>query len=167
MRKFLKWLARISFIALLGSILFPFYVRSRRPARQKFQITKTYAQSALDAKAMNVNNLTMQSVVVEGPCPCGCYGGILNQETPSKIKKNLPALEGYDGETTTLIWLYNVKPFSIVRRNDIWGEDKLTIHGELTNDGKNYYAVVPSTLTAPSSVQATSTAPWVYVEINE
>jgi hypothetical protein len=102
--------------------------------------------------------MTMQSVVSEGPCEGGCKGGVLSQQIPTYMQKFIPRLQGYDGESTSIIWLYQVKPVEISRQNDLFGDDIVTITGTATKDHKAYFAVVPKHLVEPRMY-------WIYVNI--
>jgi hypothetical protein len=117
-----------------------------------------YTKTAKVEDAFNVSGMTRNFVVSEGPCGGdGCNGGILSQQLTVDVKDIIPNLKGYDGESTTIIWLYQVKPVEITRRNDLWGDDTVTINGKLTNEQKIYFAIVPKPIVEPR-------LQWVFVE---
>lgn len=105
-----------------------------------------------------MSGMTRDWVVAEGPCEGGCSGGILSQQSPEDIKKIFPILKKYNRDATTIIWLYQVKPVEVVRCNDMFAEDAVTITGKETKDQKIYFAIVPKHLVAPH-------LQWVYIQI--
>jgi|GEM_PF-5353879 len=157
-RKIWTWL--IGGLALLVSVsvALPFISNSRRPPKLSFTIQKVYAKTAKVEDAFNISGMTSDFVVSEGPCGGNdCNGGILSQQLPVDVKDIIPNLKGYDGESTTIIWLYQIKPVEVTRRNDLFGDDTVTINGKLTHEQKIYFAIVPKQIVEPR-------LQWVFVE---
>ena len=160
MKKQKFWICLIGGLALLflAIIALPFISNSRRPQKLSFKIQKVYVKTAKVEDTFNISAMTSDFVVAEGPCGGNdCNGGILSQQPPETVKDTIPNLKGYDGESTAIIWLYQIKPVEITRRNDLWGDDTVTINGKLTNEHKIYFAIVPKKIVEPH-IQ------WVYVE---
>ena len=147
----------IAFFAIVAWFIWPYYIRSQRAGQYEFEISKTIAQIAQEETSSKIRDMTRQSVVVEGPCNGGCYGGVLSQQSPTVAGNIVPGLQDYDGGTTSIIWLNEIKPTSVERRNNVWGDDELTISGKMMNDKKIYFAVVPTYLTEPS-------LQWIFVD---
>lgn len=160
MKKQKIWMWAIASLAgiLLISIIWPLIINARRPKQLSFKIRSIYTQTATAGNAFSISGMTQDFVVAEGPCGGNdCNGGILSQQPPADLKNYIPTLQGYDGESTSVIWLYQVKPTEITRRNDLFGDDTVTITGTLTKAPKVYFAVVPRQLVAPH-------LQWVFVE---
>ena len=132
-------------------------MRAQRPQHQTFRILKTLAQ---DAREKNMSAFTQQFVVLEGPCNGGCEGGVLRSQLPENIRQSISRLAPNKSETASFLWLRNIKPTSVSRRNDIFGDDELTIYGKPMDDSRNYFAVIFTTLAAPK-------LKWIFVKINE
>jgi hypothetical protein len=73
------------------------------------------------------------------------------------MRSIIPNLEGYDQVATSVIWLYQVRPLEVIRRNDLFGEDTVTFTGILTKEPKVYFAVVPKQIVEPH-------LQWIYVQ---
>lgn len=143
---------------VLVAVAWLFTANARRPKQLLFKIQAVYTQPAKVDDAFNVSGMTRDFVVSEGPCGgSGCSGGILSQQFPMDVKTLIPKLKDYDGESTTIIWLYQVKPITITRHNDFFGGDTVTIAGRLTKEQKVYFALVPKQIVEPR-------LQWVYVE---
>ncbi len=152
------WLIGGLALLVFASVAWPVIASAKRPKQQFFKIQTTYSQVAKIEDAFNVSGMTRDFVVSEGPCAgSGCYGGILSQQSPIDLKELIPNLQGYNGESTTIIWLYQVKPTAVTRNNDRTGSDTITITGILTKEQKIYYAVVPKHIVEPR-------LEWVYVQ---
>ncbi len=156
MRNLGKWLAAIAVFVLAVSWIYPFWLRAQRPEHQIFRILKTLAR---DSRESDMSDFTRQQVVSEGPCRGGCEGGVLRAKLPDNIRQSA-GLASSKNEATSFIWLRNIKPTSVSRRNDIFGEDELTIYGKTMNDGQNYFAAIPAVLAAPDLY-------WIFVKTNE
>ena len=152
-----KWLVGSVVFVLTAWIIYPFFVRARKPQHQTFRILKTFAQNS---RENNMSDFTRQSVVLEGPCKDGCYGGVLRAPLPENIRQSVSGLSPNKSEATNFVWLRNIKPTSVSRRNDIFGDDELTIYGKTMDNGKNYLAAVPAALAAPK-------LEWIFVKTNE
>lgn len=154
------WTRIVAGLAVLvfASVAWPLIVHSRRPNQLSFKIQNVYIQTAKVEDAFNVSGMTRNFVVSEGPCAGGCNGGILSQQFPVDAKVMIPNLKGYDGESTTIIWLYQVKPIKVTRHNDLFGDDTVTITGKSTKEQKVYFALVPKRIVEPH-------LQWIYVEI--
>ena len=146
-------------LLVLAIVILPFISNSRRPPKLSFKIQKVYAKTAKVEDTFNISAMTSDFVVAEGPCGGNdCNGGILSQQLPVDVKDIIiPNLKGYGGESTTIIWLYQVKPVEVTRRNDLFGDDTVTINGKLTNEHKIYFAIVPKQIVEPH-------LQWIFVE---
>lgn len=152
------WVGGGLFLLMFASIAWIYVTSALRPNRLSFKIREVYPQPAKVADAFNVSLMTRDFVVSEGPCPgFGCSGGILSEQYPIDLKDLIPNLKGYNEESTTIIWLYQVKPTEVTRNNDWTGSDTVTISGVLTNEQKIYYAVIPKHIVEPR-------LEWVYVQ---
>ncbi len=154
------WLLVGLVVLVFASMAWPLIVNACRPQQISFKIQQVYVQTAKVEEAFNVSLMTRNFVVSEGPCAgSGCNGGILSQQFPVDFKDLVPNLKNYDEESTTLIWLYQIKPITVTRHNDLFGEDTVTITGKLTKEQKIYFALVPKQIVEPR-------LQWVYVETN-
>lgn len=152
-----KWLLAIAVLAPAALIIYPFLLRAQRPQRETFRILKTFER---DPRENNMSAITQQSVVLEGPCSGGCYGGVLRLPLPENIRRSVSGLISHKSEATSFIWLRNIKPTSVSRRNDIFGDDELTIYGKPMNDGGNYFAAIPAEFAVPN-------LKWIFVKTHE
>jgi hypothetical protein len=159
MRKSRTWIWIIGGVAVVvsASIAWPLIVSAQRPKQLTFKVQDVYSRPATVKDAFSITGMTRSSVVVEGPCDGGCTGGILSQQVPRDVKEFIPDLQGYDGETNTIIWLYQIKPVEVSRHNDLFGEDTVTITGIQIKEQMVYLAVVPKHIVEPR-------LQWVYVQ---
>ncbi len=157
-RKIWVWLIGGLALLVFAAVAWPLIVSSKRPKQLSFKVQNVYTQTAKVEDAFNISGMTRKFVVSEGPCVGGCNGGLLSQQFPVDAKAMIPNLKGYDGESTTIIWLYQVKPIEVTRHNDLFREDTVTITGKLTKEQKVYFALVPKRIVEPH-------LQWIYVEI--
>ncbi|MEO6907979.1 MAG: hypothetical protein ABI210_08830 [Abditibacteriaceae bacterium] len=150
-RQIWKWLIGGFALLMFISVVWPFIARSKRPSRLSFKIQRVYTQTAKVDDTFTISAMTKNFVVAEGPCGGNdCNGGILSEQyTADYVKDVIPDLKGFDNETTTIIWLYQIKPVEVTRHNDLFGDDTVTITGKLTKEQKIYFALVPKQIVEP------------------
>lgn len=158
-RKVWTWVVAGLSLPVFTLVAWPLIVNSRRPKQLSFKVQNVYTQTAKAEDAFNISGMTRKFVVSEGPCAGGCNGGLLSQQFPVVDAKDMiPNLKGYNGESTTIIWLYQVKPIEVTRHNDLFGDDTVTITGKSTKEQKVYFALVPKQIVEPH-------LQWVYIEL--
>ncbi len=138
-----KWGAIVAFLLLLGSIAFPIYVLSQRPPSENFTVTQSFAKTLQKGDVAKLRNVSRHGVVVEGPCNGGCEGGIA---PAAKMKELLPQWRLRNSGATSVVWLVQMRPDAVRRRNDMFGEDEINIHSKPAKAGTVYFAVVPEKL---------------------
>lgn len=125
------------------AIILPFYYRSKRPARESFTVAQSFARPMRKGDGAKLRTYTRQFVVVEGPCNGGCQGGII---PVADVQKLIPEWRLSNRDGRAVIWLVQMQPKVIRRRNDLWGEDELNLHSKPAKAGTVYFAVVPQEL---------------------
>ena len=153
---------------LLLAIAWPIFVFWHRPRTVTFDVGQVYPISANDEKVSRLDKMSDYLVVLEGPCAdmpgcpdglCGCRGGILGSKDLAELRRFLPReMKNYNQEATAIIWDYDIKPTKIRRRNNMFGEDEVTIEGQEEKGQTVYLTVVPKSLVAGN-------LNWVYVDL--
>lgn len=136
----LKWVPVIAFLVIVAENGAFFYHFSQRPPYEDFKVTQSFAKTLQTGDIAKLRSQNRYGVVVEGPCNGGCEGGIV---PAAKIKNFLPQWQLSNPETTAIVWLVQVRPDAVRRRNDSFGEDEINIHGKPEKAGTVYFAAVP------------------------
>ncbi len=141
--RWVKWIGIIAFALLVGAIAFPIYVLSQRPAYEDYTVTQSFTKTLQKDDVAKLRSMSRYGVVVEGPCNGGCQGGIV---PAAKVKTLLPQWQPSNPDEKAVVWLVQMRPDKVRRRNDSFGEDEINIHSQPGKAGTLYFAAVPEKL---------------------